>query len=610
MRGKINLWVVFALVLPSTLFAENIDLSGTWNVRLLSCLPGESACERQLALLPVAAQPIQVPSNLHTIYPWFYGEVEYSRTFEYSPVKGMPAPNKLIIGAIGSVDETSVNGVVIGHEGIIADDATISAWNKVRAYRIGPKPLQPGTNFITIKVAVRDLKAGLHAGPVLIGNAESLQTTLFVWRTLREHLFAAVPVVLFIIMCAFLLSSRYWQKGEGNAFLIAAFASYIIHSFYFVALPVPTDYLAFLKIQWSGRLASVAFTTLYFLGNFGVLNWRSTTVWLALGAAFSIAAFLPSTYAGFAKIVFWEQTVLLLHLIAPLVYWRQMKSNPRRDMYLRFFMFGIPVGMLYINDALLLSYQINTPFLYHYLGLANAMNFIDHYSYHLYLWRFHGHREAQVTHLKEKLRMAHELHDVVGAELAQVVVLSQSANASTEVGVLAQLAGSSLEKIRNFAHILKGESDAPTVPALLENLHKRLQLLGRFEVQYLANPADVYLQASRHADKNGTHAFHTSALEKITPFARMHIERILSEWSSNVIRHGKSAKRLVVGWQIKNQKLRIFFFQNAAPFSWRGGADRGGLKSLEQRADEIGGRVFCRERSNGCVFMLVVPLGV
>ncbi len=202
--------------------------------------------------------------------------------------------------------------------------------------------------------------------------------------------------------------------------------------------------------------------------------------------------------------------------------------------------------------------------------------------------------------------MAHELHDVVGAELSQIVVLSQQPD-STERNALSSLAASALEKIRDFAHILKGERQVDELPEILSRLTQRLRALRRYEVIYLENPSRVHLRETRHYHEAIRENKNTSRLLDLSPFMRMHIERILSEWTSNVIRHARTSKQLVVGWQINKKKLRIFFFQDATPFEWRGRAERGGLRSLELRAQELGGTISCRNRHAGAVWLLAIP---
>ncbi|MFO1469663.1 MAG: hypothetical protein U1F27_01325 [Turneriella sp.] len=609
---------------------QTINLEGPWQLRLLQCLPAEIECQARLSARSrnhlgasevtraktYAADSISVtvPHNLHSQFPWFYGEAEYRHDFNYSRGTAPREPNMIILGSIGSVDEVHFNGQLIGNDGIYEQGMVVSAWNKVRAYRLPSGILREGLNTISVRITVLDIKAGIHAGPLRLGNASEFTTEVFLLRLWREYIFTAAPILFIVILFGFLLTSPYWQRSAGNAWLIAAFVSYLVHSVYFVPIPVSFEYLSFLKLQWSGRIASAAFTTLYFLSNFGVQTKRSIFAWSFIGLFYILFAFWPGTLATFALVMQWQQWTFIGHVAVLWVYFRQMKKSAKRSIYNHFIAASIPVSVVYLSDASMFSYLTNAPWIYHYTSLFNAINFIDHFSFHLYSWRYKGRdigrSEAEVRHLKEKIQMAHELHDVVGAELSQLVVLSDRNRAAGESGAMRQLASSTLEKIRNFAHILKGENPVDELPAILHKLADRLRSLKRYEVVLLENPADVFLRGRRLQNMLPPSTQRKSDLPVFSPFVRMQLERILSEWSSNVIRHARSAHKLSLGWQVRHRRLRIFFAQDAGAFSWKGKAKQGGLKSIERRAREIGAAVMCRPYDQGALCLLVLPMEV
>ncbi|MFZ5629593.1 MAG: sensor histidine kinase [Spirochaetota bacterium] len=593
------------LVSSGCLWAGDLDLSGAWQVRLVSCLPGEKQCQLHLNAEP---QSLELPANLHAIYPWFYGEAVFERTFQYENAKEISQHDLIILGSIGSVDETRINGILIGKEGYRTQNVVLSAWNKVRAYEIPEGTLLNGTNTIQIKITVLDHKAGIHAGPLKLTDGNSARYSLLALQIWREYIFVGIPLLLMIVVVAFLMVVAYWQKRQGNAFLVLAFFSYFMHSFYFLPIPLGIDYLNYAKLQWIARIWSVMFSALYFARNLGYFRWHHEIIWLILGFSLSASTIMVSDFWQFANNMLWNQIGFLSHLFYPFIFYRKTLAGPRRTIYRRYLPQSLGVLAFYVHDTLVIGYQLNTPWLFHYMSIINVIHFLDHFSFHLYLWRDRGRHEAEMEHAHDKLRMAHELHDIVGAELSQMVVLSRELEAAESRDSLTRLAAGALEKIRDFAHILKNEREVDSLPEILEKLRTRLHTLRRYDVRLFANAPHVTLSDSVALPFATAEKRDPAAVLRISPFTRMHIERILSEWSSNVIRHARAAKRLVLGWQLRPHKVRIFFFQDSTPFRWSGQADRGGLKGLEFRAREIGASIACRKRNGGTLMLLVVPL--
>lgn len=608
MLHRFLLWISLCALPCEIAAAPVMDLAGAWSVTLQGCLAGETACEKNLSQSTERNAGINLPENLHSRFPWFYGKALFTKTVEYQKQNGTPEPNLLILGSIGSVDETRINGVLIGKEGQHGTGDVVSAWNKVRAYEIPAGLLSPGKNTIEVRVTVLDYKAGIHAGPLQIVNAHSAQFEIFFMRVWREYIFQAIPLLLIVVMSAFLMVVKYWQKDQGNLFLVMAFFSYLIHSFYFFPIPLSVDYLAFSKIQWIARIWSVMFSALYFARNMGYFRWKHEFFWIALGAILSVSTALAGELQSFHTNMFWNQIVFLTHLFYPFLFYRATMSGAHRLIYRRYLPQSMVVLAVYLHDCFVIGYAINTPWLYHYMSILNVIHFIDHFSFHLYTWRERGRHDAETEHMRDKLRMAHELHDVVGAELSQIVVMSQQQNPAIQKKALSSLAASALEKIRDFAHILKGEKQVDELPEIVAKLTQRLRALRRYEVLYLANPNRVHLLEPAHHHEVIGQNRNESPLPDLSPFMCMHIERMLSEWTSNVIRHARSSKRLVVGWQMNKKKLRIFFFQDATPFEWHGHAEKGGLRSLELRAQELGGAISCRNRYKGALWLLTIPL--
>lgn len=194
--------------------------------------------------------------------------------------------------------------------------------------------------------------------------------------------------------------------------------------------------------------------------------------------------------------------------------------------------------------------------------------------------------QAEVKFLQDKLWFAHDLHDTVGSQLAQMSLLAGKTD-SRSTTHLAELAKGTLENVRNFAHVLKGEQRVDDLNSQLWKLEQSFRALGRYEVNHVAeeNPA------------------------RVSDLALLHIDRILSEWTANVIRHS-GADRVAFGTRSRSGHVCVWFYQNLGGFSWRGSATKGGLRSIALRAQNIGALVTVRRRGKGAYFLLKMNTGI
>lgn len=193
--------------------------------------------------------------------------------------------------------------------------------------------------------------------------------------------------------------------------------------------------------------------------------------------------------------------------------------------------------------------------------------------------------QAEVKFLQDKLWFAHDLHDTVGSQLAQMSVLAGKTDTRSTTH-LAELAKGTLENVRNFAHVLKGEQRVDDLNSQLWKLEQSFRALGRYQVNYVTEETPG----------------------RISDLALLHVDRILSEWTANVIRHS-GADVVSFGTRSRDNHVRIWFYQNTGGFTWRGAAQRGGLRSIAMRAQNIGAHVTVRRRGPGSYFVLTVKAG-
>jgi signal transduction histidine kinase len=189
-------------------------------------------------------------------------------------------------------------------------------------------------------------------------------------------------------------------------------------------------------------------------------------------------------------------------------------------------------------------------------------------------------QQEQLRYLQNKLDLANDLHDSVGAKLSQIAVIADG-DRIDDTRALKALSSSVLENVRNFAHILKGEERVATLKNQLTRLADSLRALGRYEVVLNIPDEDI----------------------RLSDITLLNLDRILSEWTANAIRHAR-ATQFALGSRAKRQKVTVYFFQDRTPFTWRGKAERGGLRSIAQRADNIAASVAVRTHKGGALFVL------
>jgi len=192
-------------------------------------------------------------------------------------------------------------------------------------------------------------------------------------------------------------------------------------------------------------------------------------------------------------------------------------------------------------------------------------------------------QQEQLRYLQKRLDLANDLHDAVGAKLSQIRVLAERTRID-DTRHLRTLSETVLENVRNFAHILKGEEEVADLKQQLSRLADSLRALGRYKVELRLPPHPIQL----------------------SDLALLNVDRILSEWTANVIRHAHATSLELIARQTSSHLL-VFFVQDNTPFSWRGRAGRGGLKSIALRAQNIGAAVAVRPFQGGAIFVLRIP---
>lgn len=560
-----------------------LDLSGEWKITLDTCLETESVCLKRISEQNTFT--ISVPSNIHSTIPWFFGKMRYTHEF----ITDNTSANLLFLGSIGSVDKVYLNGKLLGGEGFHEEGFSLSSYNTIREYRVPQNVLQIGANQLEIEVYVLDVKGGIHTGPILFGNREDVAWETNLAKLVREYIFIAVPIVLIMVLIVFSVTVPIWRPGEGNVWIALSFFGYCIHSLNFLPVPWSGDYLTFLKIQWIGRIASKVFSFLYFYYSFGLrFRYRNE---IAIGGFLFLSAITvyPDNYLDYFGIERMIHLSFFGILFLPIYWKRSIVDDERWNNWRHYLALVGPVLLFYTNDALVRFYVLNTPWMFHYFSLVNIISFLSLFIYHIYLWKEESKIHLEKKIAVQKLEIAHEIHDIIGSDLSQVYAMTQ--DSKNHKPALIHAIRNSLDRIRDFSRVLKNEETIKSVPELIDFYGARLSSISRI-----------------HFRKTVDQRIRDVALK---PMVLLHMERILSEWISNILKHSHPEQVTIQSKINPTEKYLTLVIRNSpATFAWNGEANIGGLHSIATRTRSIHGRVRCFRIKQESILILRIPIPI
>ena len=174
---------------------------------------------------------------------------------------------------------------------------------------------------------------------------------------------------------------------------------------------------------------------------------------------------------------------------------------------------------------------------------------------------------------KERSRIMRDLHDDLGARLLSLVY-------ATDTGTVREVARSALRDLHGLV-----DTTAGTPASLLEvangcegEIRQRLTDSG-IELDWQADPMSLSDQ-------------------ELSARAAANIARILREAISNIIKHA-NADRVEVTWSRDSDHLFVRVSDNGKGETLDGQGDGHGLRTMQVRAEDLGGRVDCRVLAEG-----------
>ncbi len=181
--------------------------------------------------------------------------------------------------------------------------------------------------------------------------------------------------------------------------------------------------------------------------------------------------------------------------------------------------------------------------------------------------------EQIIQYSNQKMKIAVELHDKIGADLSYLVLeANRLKDQFPEFKDLNLSLKSALESIRDYVYILTSEKDNHQIlEAEIDKYLLRLKSSKMIEVDYKL----------------------TDISECLTMDESVHLQRIFSEIMTNVMRHSKP-KYLHFLLFKKKAYLGFLIYHDGQPFEWRSWKDSNyigmGLSSIQDRLHKIKGR--------------------
>lgn len=206
--------------------------------------------------------------------------------------------------------------------------------------------------------------------------------------------------------------------------------------------------------------------------------------------------------------------------------------------------------------------------------------------------------EQKDTVNQERLRIARDLHDEVGAELSHIALLARNAGSVSDKKdkVLDEIAAKSREVIDNLRYVIwvadPRHDTIEDLRAVIREYVSDFAERAGWSCRFVGNPDDEFHQLSSVAKRN--------------------LFLIIKECLHNTHKHTQ-AIGVVLSWEYREQELLIAYADDGRGVGTRqrSGALHGrGLENMRKRADEIGGRVTVSPGSDdqGVEVCIGIPL--
>ncbi len=211
-------------------------------------------------------------------------------------------------------------------------------------------------------------------------------------------------------------------------------------------------------------------------------------------------------------------------------------------------------------------------------------------------------QEARQRVSEERLRIARELHDVIGHSIALInvqagvaahVIDNNPAAAKTALERIADTSGGTLREIRGTLGLLREDAEAPTpTPEPLPGTADLERLVA--DARAAGLPVELTVQGVEPED--------------VISVVRASAYRVVQECLTNVMKHGQEVTRVLVLLRYTDRSLELDVVNDGGPVTIPGDTGHG-LAGMRERVLAVGGQLDAGpEPGGGFAVRAVMPL--
>jgi signal transduction histidine kinase len=197
-------------------------------------------------------------------------------------------------------------------------------------------------------------------------------------------------------------------------------------------------------------------------------------------------------------------------------------------------------------------------------------------------------KEKELAIAEERMRLARDIHDGLGHHLTVLSIQLQAAD---------KLVGRNPKAAAEAIHLSRAEAQAA-----LEEVRRSVGVMRQLPEE--SQPLEEMLSALVHDFTEGTgldsRFEHSGEPVELSSFAGQTLFRTVQESLTNVQKHGKDAKHILVKLEYTSEAVRLVVSDDGQPPDTASTGQVGyGLQGLRERIDQLGGEFCCGPGSSG-----------